>query len=97
LALGARIHAFARSQAMVASTEKPKSKAWMPAPSASMTTESGRSNALGYRIHSTGQQCKCGHDGGVFGNIERGRHRADQSVIAMFFSTVCDSISSSTL
>jgi hypothetical protein len=30
---------------MVASTEKPKSKAWMLAPSASMTTESGRSNA----------------------------------------------------
>jgi hypothetical protein len=42
---------------------KTKNKAWMLAPSASMTTESGRSKALGYRIHLTGQKCdKREHD-----------------------------------
>jgi hypothetical protein len=37
-ALGAGIHAFARIQAKDAHDEKEKSKAWMPAPSAGMTT-----------------------------------------------------------
>jgi hypothetical protein len=50
LALGASIHAFF-GFSVEATIACGRVKAWMLAPSASMTTESGRSNALSYRIH----------------------------------------------